>query len=264
MYNIPLAQQLVYHVPAWLLGILILLITLALSISGLIIVRRFISHEILKAHNDVAGFMFATLGVVYAVLLAFMVVIVWQNYEKTSGYVNGEVSNIIILYRSAEYLPEAQCQYLRSLLKDYAQVAIEKEWKTMAYGQGSPDLEKVIKKIWKFYLHYTPYTEIQKAFYSENLSALSQVSIMRRERLLQSGMGLPALLWLVLIFGGIITLAFTFFFGTENLQAQVIMTALLAAIIASSLFIILILDFPFTGDIKISAAPFKDFITQFK
>jgi hypothetical protein len=263
MHHMPFTQQLLYHIPGVLLCIIILFVTVAFSVVGLLTVRRFISHEMLKAHNDVAGFMFATLGVVYAVLLAFTVIIVWQNYEDTTSYVTAEVDSMVILYRSADFLPEPQRTNMRTLLKDYAKVTMDKEWKTMSRGQMCPEMEQIVRDIWGIYLHFSPRTETQKTFYAESVSALSQLSKTRGERLLQSETGLPFLLWIVLILGGIITIAFTFFFGTENLQAQLIMTALLAAIIALLLFTVLSLDFPFTGDIKISTAPFEYFLKKF-
>src|SRR6478609_8584954 len=48
----------------------------------LLIMRRFISHETLSPHNDVAGFTYAAVSIINAVLLGFVVVTVWQQYEN--------------------------------------------------------------------------------------------------------------------------------------------------------------------------------------
>jgi hypothetical protein len=42
--------------------------TVILSIAGTLVVRRLVSVEVLERHNEVAGFIYAVLGVVYAVL----------------------------------------------------------------------------------------------------------------------------------------------------------------------------------------------------
>ena len=65
------------------------------------------------------------------------------------------------------------------------------------------------------------------------------------------------MLWFVLIVGGITTIMFTFFFGSENLKAQIMMASMLALIIALILFTVLLLDFPFTGGMNISSFAFK-------
>jgi hypothetical protein len=61
---------------------------------------------------------------------------------------------------------------------------------------------------------------------------------------------------LVLLIGGLITLGYPAFFGASNLTAQMLMTAALAALVALSLLLAVVFDFPFSGDVKISASPF--------
>ncbi len=57
-------------------------------------------------------------------------------------------------------------------------------------------------------------------------------------------------LWIVLFGGAVLTLVFTFFFGTKNLRAQTLMTGLLSVLIFSELLIAVALDRPFTGGIQ--------------
>ena len=52
------------------------------AVVGLTLVQRLVPTAIRKEHNDVAGFIYAILGVVYAVLLALMVIAVWEEYER--------------------------------------------------------------------------------------------------------------------------------------------------------------------------------------
>jgi hypothetical protein len=54
-------------------------------------------------------------------------------------------------------------------------------------------------------------------------------------------------MWVVLLAAGMITIGFSFFFGIENVWAQVLMVAALAATISLVLFLILTLDQPFSG-----------------
>jgi hypothetical protein len=61
----------------------------------------------------------------------------------------------------------------------------------------------------------------------------------------------PDVIWLVVPGGAAVTIGFTFFFGAEILRAQVVMTALLAMVIFSELLIIIAIDRPFTGAVKV-------------
>jgi hypothetical protein len=60
----------------------------------------------------------------------------------------------------------------------------------------------------------------------------------------------------VLIIGGLITLSYPAFFGTTNLLAQILMTAALAELVALAMLLGLAFDYPFTGEVRISASPF--------
>jgi len=54
------------------------------------------------------------------------------------------------------------------------------------------------------------------------------------------------------MFGGaVLTIGFTFFFGTENLRAQSLMTGILTMLIMSGLLIIVSIDRPFTGAVTV-------------
>ena len=61
----------------------------------------------------------------------------------------------------------------------------------------------------------------------------------------------PGVLWLVLFGGAVVTVGFTFFFGTENLRAQALMTGALSLLIFAGLLIIVAIDQPFAGTVRV-------------
>ena len=86
---------------------------------------------------------------------------------------------------------------------------------------------------------------------SEMLRQLELITQSRRARLVAAQGAVPNVIWLVLLGGAVVTIGFTFFFGAESLRAQVVMTALLALLIFSELLIIIAIDRPFTGAVKV-------------
>ena len=62
----------------------------------------------------------------------------------------------------------------------------------------------------------------------------------------------PSAIWFVLFLGAALTISFTFFFGTQSVMAQSLMTGVLAAIIFSSVLVIVAIDRPYTGAIMVS------------
>jgi purine-cytosine permease-like protein len=69
-----------------------IVVYVAISITSLLIIRKYYPHQKCKPHNDIAGFIFATLGVIYAVLLAFIVVITWQDFDKAQDITINEAN----------------------------------------------------------------------------------------------------------------------------------------------------------------------------
>jgi len=253
----PIMQLILLKIPAFILGIVIVGIVTAFSVTGVLIVRYFIPHGRLKTHHDVADPILGAIAAVYAVLIAFVVVTVWQNFDKTNANVQLEANYLVDIYRDSEAFSPDFHQKVGGLLREYRQAVVDYEWKTMAKGEMSPEVEKLMRKIWLLYTTYQPGNFTEQSFFNESVRKLNLFRELRMQRLMDSRNGTAPLLWFVLIVGGLSTLSFTFFFGAENLNAQLAMAALLAVTISLILFTIMSLDFPFTGSISISPQPFK-------
>jgi hypothetical protein len=136
------------------------------------------------------------------------------------------------------------------------------EWQTMAVGEPSnaviEDLHQVSRAIYEM----SPQSYQELALYQDALRLLSVITDNRIERLDSAEGSMPTILWFVLIIGGLITLGYPAFFGSTNLVAQVLMTGALAALVALSLLLGLAFDYPFTGDVHISAIPFEQALRQ--
>ena len=252
-----LIQTLLFVFPTWLLGSLMVLAAVLFSILGLMIIRFYIPAHKFKVHNDVAGSIFATLGVIYAVLLAFMVIVTWQNFDQASRNVAKEANYIADLYRDSTPLSAGFRQQVKIDLKAYVEAIINDEWPVQPKGERSDKVQAAQEKIWDLYGSYSPRSETEKIFFEESVRKLNEACEMRRQRLLDATSGIHSALYFVLIAGGFITILFTLFFGSENFIPQIWMTSMLAALIALTLFTIMSMDYPFTGSVSISPAVFK-------
>lgn len=246
--------------PNALSGFIIVFLSILLAIAGMYMVRRRTPFTKLKDNNEVAGFIYSMIGIVYAVLLGFIVVVVWEKYSDTESSVQEEAVHISILLRDAQTLPEAARTQLQERLLGYARSVVNDEWQMMAKGESSPITTQAYDTIWQAYYEIQPQTERDKIFYQESIKGLNDLSHSRRFRLLSSRSGLPVALWVLLIGGGIIAVGFTYLFGIENSWTQMLMVASLAGLIGFILFLIISLDFPFSGDLRIGPEAIKGVI----
>jgi len=252
-----LVQSLLINVPTGLLGLMIVAGFVLFSIVGLLIIRSLVPAKKFKIHNDVAGSIFATLGVIYAVVLAFMVIVTWQNFDAADRNVAREANYLADLYRDSTPLPAGFRDQLKSDLKEYVEAIVNQEWKIQYRGERSQEVQDAQEKIWVLYSGYTPRTETEKIFFSESVKKLNEACEMRRQRLLDATSGIHSALYFVLLAGGMITILFTLFFGTENFGPQILMTSMLAALIGLTLFTIMAMDYPFTGSVSIPPDKFR-------
>jgi hypothetical protein len=241
-------------------GILIVFLSILLSLAGMYIVRKRIPFSTLRGNNEVAGFIYSMIGIVYAVLLAFIVVVVWEKYSTTEDSVQQEGVRIGTLLRDAQAFPEPTGSQLKERLIAYAKSVVEQEWRSMASGQSSPLTTQAYDGVWQAYYEIQPQSEREKIFYQESISGLGELSQSRRFRLLSSRSGLPLALWVLVIGGGMIAVAFTYLFGIENARTHAFMVASLAGLIGFILFLIISLDFPFSGDLLIEPEAIKSVI----
>lgn len=252
----PIMQKIMLVCPFFSLGLIIVAVSVILSIAGLLIVKRYISHQKLKTHNDIAGAIFQTLGVAYTVLLAFMVVVAWQNFDRTGLTAESEANYLADLIKDSSAFPADFGEKIRAASYDYAKKVINEEWDMLAEGKESPAAKEALGRISALYTSYDPQNAREEIFLAESVKKLNMLGETRRIRIFESRQGIPALLWLVLVVGALATIIFTFFFGSDNPKAQMLMTSLLSVVIALILYTVLSLDFPFTGGIKVGPDAF--------
>jgi len=256
----PIMQKIMLACPFFSLGLIIVASSVIISIVGLVIVKRYISHQKLKTHNDIAGAIFQTLGVAYTVLLAFMVVVAWQNFDRTGLTAETEANYLTDLIKDSAAFPENFSAKIRLASEDYAKKVIDQEWAMLAEGKESPAAKESLDKLAALYASYMPQNVREEIFFAESVKKLNMLQEMRRIRIFESRQGIPALLWLVLIVGALATISFTFFFGSDNPRAQMLMTSLLAIVIALILYTVLSLDYPFTGGIRVGPDAFRQML----
>ncbi len=249
--------------PLWLSGIVLIVLPALLAMLGPIVVRRRVGLERLSTNNEVAGFKFATVGVLYAVLLAFAVIIVWEKFSDAENDVAQEAGAATTIYRLAEGIGAGPGAAVRQRTTDYLRTAITQDWPAMAHGEPSPATTQALNGVYTALLTFAPHDLRGAALLSEILHQLDQVTQARRARLVMASGIVPGVVWLVLFGGAILTIGFTFFFGTENLRAQTMMTGILSVLIFSGLLIIIAIDHPFAGSVKVGPEALSAVLEEF-
>jgi hypothetical protein len=253
-------------------GVLVVGGTCLVALAGLEVVQRLVPATSRQRHNDVAGFIYAALGVIYAVLIALVVIAVWEEYDAASVTVEQEANALAEIFWLAHRLPEPEGSHIQELCRSYAHEVVDKEWPLMEQGQAplmtqveqTPAGWTLIDDIRASLQEFQPRTQADEQLYAEGLDQVQRLADARRMRLVAAEEGVPAVLWAVLIFGGVAAIGFTYLFGLENTWAHRLMVLTLAAVIGLVLFTIGAMEHPFSGGARIGTEAFDLVLERFE
>jgi hypothetical protein len=245
-------------------GLLLLCVAMALAVGGLILVQVLVPTEVRRQQNDVAGFIYAVLGVTYAVLLGLMVVAVWEEWNAASVTADDEASSLAEVFWLADRMPETEGRHIQELARSYARVVVNEEWSLMEREKSSSRAWDLLDDIRTSLQNFDPSTPEEQVVYEQSLERMRDLADARRDRLLEAEQGLPGILWVVLITGGVIVVGFTYLFGLDSTLIHLLMVASLALIIALVLFTVAALNFPFKGDITIGPDAMEHVLGRFE
>ena len=248
--------------PLWLGALLIVILPTALAMAGPVLVRRRFTLERLTTNNEIAGFKFATVGVIYAVMLAFAVIIVWERFSDAETAVVQEGGAAATLYRLADG-SEPEARATRAALSDYLRAAIDKDWPAMGHQKSSREVTGALDALYARTLEFARAGSRQQSVLVEIFRQLDGMTEARRARLHLAIGIVPGMLWGVLVLGGVLTVGFTYYFGTRNLRAQMMMTGILSLIVFMGLFVIVSINHPFTGPVHIDSEPLQTVLEDF-
>lgn len=242
--------------PTFVQALLITLVFAGVTVGGLYLVRRRVEPEALRTDHDVAGFTFGVIGAFYGVVLAFVIVAVWQRFERANDQVQAESLAVSNLYNLAQGLGEPLRTEMRNSLRTYTSNVLNLEWKEMAEGTFPPD-QTPVQRIWEILLKAAPADARQQVFLDKSIDQLTQLSDLRRLRYVYYSADLPSVIWIVIYVGCAITLGFSYFFVTRRFRQQALMCGTFAALIGLTILAISELATPYQGAVVVSNQAFK-------
>lgn len=243
-----------YSVPAVLGAMLVIGGIVLMSVLGLLLTHRLVPHALRVSHNDVAGVLIAVVGGVYAVLLAFIAVSVWEDYNAADAIVHREASLAGDIHQDALNMKPPAGPALRVLVRRYVHEVITAEWPAMRAGGESATVGTTLDQLQNAVFTF-PY---RGSVFDDVLQRVNALADARRDRLINGNSGLQPVAWFVLLAGTTLTIAFSFLFGVPDLRLHATMTAGVAASVALVLFLIVSFDYPFRGAVSITPEAFQN------
>jgi len=257
-------------VPRWLSTLIRLTPIVAsasgLSVLGLVLFRAVAPMDALEAATDSVGNYLQTLGAIYSVLLAFVVYVVWGQYNDVRVYIEREASALVDLHRTASGLPSAARMAIQNTLHDYVDSLLEVEWHAIE-KRDEEAIERVghkLDEVWLAIHRCRPLGCAQEMMFSEALSRFNDVTDLRTSRLTSARFRIPLTMKILMYTGALILVGSMYLVHIEELWLHALVTAALAGAIAHILYLIQDLDKVFDGNLHVANEPFVRARTSFE
>jgi hypothetical protein len=163
--------------PLSLLALLVVGLPVLLAVVGLLLVRSRVPHP-RQPHHDVAGYIYSGLAVLYAVLLAFVVVIVWQQFNTTDIRVHREADELNDLLRAAQAFPIPVQHAMLEAVRSYARAVIEEEWSDMGRDTENSTAWQAYNNRWQIIRTLEPQSPAEINWHATMIQSLTTLLLL--------------------------------------------------------------------------------------
>ncbi|MFA6400395.1 MAG: hypothetical protein WCX31_02045 [Salinivirgaceae bacterium] len=251
------------QIPPFLLFILIIILGGVIAGLSTYLFNKYSHYIILRSHNEVTGFLFLSIASFYAFLLSFIVFIVWGQLNETRGNASKEGSFAMGLYRDIKFYPDTvESKQLMLVYLDFAYNVIDEEFPNMKRMEQSRKTNESFNRVFYKMEHLNPKNPIQIQLVAEMFNNLNQLATYRGLRLTTSENEIPLPLWLPILFGAFITIFCSMLLDIEHRRMHIVLNSLLGVFIGMILFIIILLDHPYTGSLGINPNEYRQIFTM--
>jgi hypothetical protein len=249
-------RWLIDHVPIWLLLIVVVGVIVGLVFLIVWLVRRLVPPVREGFDAEVSSQMLGVVSALFGLLLAFIVVIAYQNFGDTQTNVSNEADALAAVVRDSGAFPKPDGDRVRAAVGVYVRAVVDDEWARMHQGRDSARAAAAVNGIYAALQGVNPKGARAVAFYDDAVQQLSGALVGRRNRLNDAAGGLPWVIGVLLLVGSLVIFGYTVLVGSRSFWFHVIGAAAIALVLGLSLVVLLDLTYPFSGDLSVSSAPF--------
>lgn len=240
--------------PAWTVCVIFIIAVVGLSQLGLTLFNKWQRRSNIISGNEVAGIMFGAISLIYSLILAFVIVAVWEDYEDLEKNIQAEADNMNSIITHTSTMPDSVRKPVYEALYTYCQRVTENEWHMESDSLNNQS--SAIPCLRLMLLTKSPENDLQQRVFEVIDANLSQITELRRNRLTHNHSQIPGLVWLILQSGTVILIVFSYFFQVQSGKLKRIYLSFLSGCLAMCLFLVSALDHPFNKYMQLSKAPY--------
>jgi hypothetical protein len=231
--------------------------------------------------HEIEGHFLGVVGVIYAVLVAFVVVTAWQARDDAAAITLQEQHAIDEVFHMYEGYAGVSTP-LRAMLRDYSNYTAA-EWVQMRYNQElcadtvesdvsclrpvgavSKHANALAYCIRRTAIMLDPHTPREQIIYRDSLTLIQSISELRDERRLRyQNRTLQPVLWWSFIIGALIIAVMKYMIAGQEWSKQMVRSMSLFSMVGMMIALALIFDRPFQGEMQVDGSGWSQLTREF-
>jgi hypothetical protein len=232
-------------------------VTLGVVLLGIWLIRRLVPATREGFDAEVSSQMLGVVASLLGLLLAFVIVIEYQNFGGAQNNVGQEADSLAAITRDSHALTPADGARVRAAIGTYVRAVVDDEWPRLRNGHDSAQAWNDVNVVYAALQAVKPTTPQATAFYNDSVKQLNTALIARRDRLASATGGLPSLVLALILLGAFVILGYVLLVGSRSFWFHAIGACSIALVVALSLVVLVDLSYPFSGSLNVSSTPFQ-------
>jgi uncharacterized membrane protein len=226
--------------------------------------RRFVKPETRQRATATAAVTLQVTATIYAILIAFVIVDEYTQLRDTQSQISDKASSLSIMYESSRALPEPAGNKVRVATLDYARNVVTTGLPLLEHA-AEPDIatDHAVERIYRVIRQIEPSGAAEQQAYDAIARSLDDVVSTRAQLINSARASLPTALFWMLVAIGVTVMSVATLLDTQHRSSHLFILSALALVIWLTLALVVSMDYPFGGIIRVTDRPIREFI-QFR
>src|SRR6516164_3520075 len=221
------------------------------------LLHQMVHRDTFRRYHEIGYAVFLQLGVIFAVLLAFVFNNVWSEYNVASQAVDSECASLHGIAILSDRLPSPARTAILGDLHAYLTIVLDREWPDMQRRNESRAASDRFQLLWQTV--ETAVTDpADNQIRGQLLNLLAAAHQNRETRLFQMTQGVPGLVWSLLIIFAAGLVGCMLVFAAEASLSKAVLVGVFTSSLALALLTVRMLDFPFESALQVSSRDFSE------
>jgi hypothetical protein len=221
------------------------------------LVHRIVHHDTFRRYHEVGYAVFLQLGVIFAVLLAFVFNNVWSEYNVASQAIDSECASVHGIAILSDRLTSPARNAILNDLRVYLTTVLDREWPDMQQRNESRVASASFQALWQT-VETVKTDPADNQVRGQMLNLLATAHQSRETRLFQMTQSVPGLIWTLLIAFAAALIGCMLVFAAEASLSKAVLVGVFTSSLTLALLTVRMLDFPFESALQLSSHDFNE------